>query len=577
MKQFLRLLGFARPYRARMFLALPAMAVYAAGAVLLGWVVKPIFDEALPNPDQVLSVVAFILGAYALKGIGAYASGYLMTDVGQRVVMDLRNRLFRHILDQSAAFFSRRTTGHLMSRITNDVNQVQQAVSETAPDLVRETLAVVGFAGYLFFLNWRLALVCMTAAPLIAYALVRLGQRVRKTTRRSQEELSHLTHIATEGLSGHRIVKAFGAEAREAERFAAASRSLYRTSLRVTRAVSALPPLMEFIGGLAAAAALWYGAREIAAGTMTTGTFSSFLVTAFMMYGPIKKLSRVNANLQQTIAAAERIFEMLDTHTEVHDRPDAPALQRLSRAVDFRQVGFAYDDEPDRFVLRRASFTVKAGQVAAIVGLSGAGKTSLVNLIPRFYDVTEGEILVDGTDIREVSLRSLRAQTALVTQETVLFDDSVAANIAYGAPAAGRPAIEEAARAAHAHDFIVQLPNGYDTTIGERGQRLSGGQRQRIAIARAILKDCPLLVLDEATSSLDAESEMLVQDALVNLMRNRTTFVIAHRLSTVRRADLIIALEKGEVVEVGAHDELVNRPGGVYAKLYSLQTFEEVS
>jgi subfamily B ATP-binding cassette protein MsbA len=261
----------------------------------------------------------------------------------------------------------------------------------------------------------------------------------------------------------------------------------------------------------------------------------------------------------------------------VPDRPHAPALPRLSRAVEFRQVGFAYDDEPDRFVLRHASFTVRAGQAAAIVGLSGAGKTSLVNLIPRFYDVTEGQILVDGTDVREVSLRSLRAQAALVTQETVLFDDTVAANIAYGAPDASRAAVTEAARAAHAHEFIVELPDGYDTKIGERGQRLSGGQRQRIAIARAILKDCPLLVLDEATSSLDAESEMLVQDALANLMRNRTTFVIAHRLSTVRRADLIIALEKGEVVEVGTHDELVNRPGGVYAKLYALQAFEEVS
>jgi subfamily B ATP-binding cassette protein MsbA len=417
----------------------------------------------------------------------------------------------------------------------------------------------------------------MTAAPLLAYALVRLGQRVRKTTRRSQEDLSHLTHIATEALAGQRIVKAFGAEAREAERFGVASRSLYRTNLRVTSVVSALPPLMEFIGGLAAVAALWYGAREIAAGTMTTGKFGSFLATALMMYGPIKKLSRVNANLQQTIAASERIFEMLDTHTEVDDRPGAPELQRLRTSVEFRQVGFAYDDEPDRFVLRRASFTVKAGQVAAIVGLSGAGKTSLVNLIPRFYDVTEGQILVDGTDIRDVSLRSLRAQTALVTQETVLFDDAVAANIAYGAPSADRAAIEQAARAAHAHEFIVQLPDGYETTIGERGQRLSGGQRQRLAIARAILKDCPLLVLDEATSSLDAESELLVQDALANLMRNRTTFVIAHRLSTVRRADLIIALEKGEVVEIGTHDELVNRPGGVYAKLYALQTFEEVS
>jgi len=572
-KPFLRLLGFAAPYRGRMAVALVAMLVYATGAVLLAKLVKDIFDRALPNQNEVTSVATLLLAAYALKGLGAYASGYLMTDVGQRVVMDLRNTLFRHTLNQSAAFFSRRTTGELMSRLTNDINQVQLAVSETAADLARESLAVAGFAGYLFVLDWRLALVCMTATPLIVYPLVRLGQRVRRMTRRGQQELGHLTHLAAEGLTGHRIVKAFGAEGREAERFGRASRSLYRTNMRVTGAMSALPPLMEFIGGLAAAGALWYGAQQISAGTLTTGQFSSFLAAAFMMYGPVKKLSRVNASLQQTIAAAERIFELFDTHTEVHDRPNAPPLGRLTTAVEFRDVGFAYEDNPGTFVLRHASFTVPAGQIAAIVGLSGAGKTTLVNLIPRFYDVTEGSVLIDGVDIRDVSLASLRAQTALVTQETVLFDDTVAANIAYGAPGASRAAIEAAARAAHAHEFIVRLPGGYEAAIGERGQRLSGGQRQRLAIARAILKDCPLLVLDEATSSLDAESEQLVQDALVNLMRNRTTFVIAHRLSTVRRADLIVALERGEVVEVGTHEELVSRPNGVYARLYALQAF----
>ena len=574
MKEFLRLLSFAKPYRARMAGAFFAMILYAAGSVMLAWLVRDIVDRALPNPDAVAGVIALILVGYFLKGVGAYVSGYLMTDVGQRVVMDLRNRLYRHILDQSAAFFSRQTTGQLMSRITNDINQVQLAVSETAGDLVRESLAFLGFAGYLFWIDWRLATVVMTAAPLIGYALVRLGQRVRRMSRRSQEELAHLTHLATEGLSGHRIVKAFGAEAREAARFSTASQHLFRTNMRVTGAVSALPPLMEFIGGLAAAGAIWYGAQRISQSTLTQGEFVSFLTAAFMMYAPVKKLSRVNANLQQTIVASERIFEMLDTHTEVHDRPGAPDLKRLATSVEFRGVSFAYGDDPGRPVLHRASFTVRAGQVAAIVGLSGAGKTSLVNLIPRFYDVTEGQILIDGVDTREVSLKSLRAQTALVTQETVLFDDTIANNIAYGAPGASRAAIEEASRAAHAHEFVSRLPNGYDATIGERGQRLSGGQRQRLAIARAILKDCPLLVLDEATSSLDAESEQLVQEALANLMRNRTTFVIAHRLSTVRRADLIVALEQGEVVEVGTHDELVNRPGGVYAKLYALQAFD---
>jgi subfamily B ATP-binding cassette protein MsbA len=516
-----------------------------------------------------------LLGAFFLKGIGAYVSGYLMTDVGQRVVMDIRNKLFRHILDQSAAFFSRRTSGQLISRLTNDVAQVQRGVSETLADLVQESLAVLGYAGTLFYIDARLALFCMTAMPLIFYALARVGQRVRSTTRRSQEELEHVTHLAAEAFTGHRIVKAFGAEAREADRFSGAARKLYVTTMKVTSAVSAMPPVMEFIGGVAAAGALLYGSQRIAAGQLSRGEFSMFLAAAFMMYGPIKSLSRVNAGIQQTISAAERIFGMLDTHSEVKEKSGAQPLARLTRDVEFRDVGFAYDDEPEKFVLRHVSLRAKAGQVVAIVGLSGAGKTTLVNLIPRFYDVTEGAILIDGVDIRDVTLRSLRSEIALVTQETVLFDDTIAANIAYGAPGASQADIEAAAKAAHAHEFITTLGDGYQARIGERGQRLSGGQRQRLAIARALLKNCPLLVLDEATSSLDAESEQLVQDALVNLMRNRTTFVIAHRLSTVRRADLLVAIEDGRVVEMGTHDELVGKPGGVYAKLYALQAFDE--
>jgi subfamily B ATP-binding cassette protein MsbA len=339
--------------------------------------------------------------------------------------------------------------------------------------------------------------------------------------------------------------------------------------------ISALTPIMELIGGLAIMAVLWFGQREIALKHLKVGEFMTFLTAALLMYQPLKRLSGANASIQQALAASTRIFEMLDEHSEVTDRPGAPDITPLARSVEFRNVGFAYDDDPSRFIVRNVSFTVKKSQAVALVGLSGAGKTTLVNLIPRFYDATEGALLMDGVDIRHVSLRSLREQIALVTQETVLFDDTIAGNIAYGRPAATRDAIEAAARAAHAHDFVMAMPAGYDTRIGERGQRLSGGQRQRLAIARALLRNSPLLILDEATSSLDAESEALVQDALATLMQNRTTFVIAHRLSTVRRADMIVALEKGRIAEIGTHDELVGRPAGVYARLYALQMFDE--
>ncbi|MCC7007456.1 MAG: ATP-binding cassette domain-containing protein [Acidobacteria bacterium] len=576
MTSLLRLLRYARPYRGRTAIALLAMAVYAVGSAYTAWLIKDVLDSLNEGHVQAVALVGSqVVLAYFLKGVGSYGSTFLMADVGQRVVRDLRNALHRHILGQSAAFFSGRSSGQLVSLITNDVNQVQTTVSETLADLARESLAVVGFAGLLFVLDWRLALVVLVAAPLVVYPLVRLGQRVRRTTRRGQQDLEAVTHLAMESFAGHRIVKAFGAEGRESTRFAAATERLYHTSLRITASLAGLPPLMEFIGGIAAVGALWYGTSRVNEGSLTGGEFGAFLAAAFMMYQPVKKLSRVNASIQQAIAASERIFGMLDTHTEVHEKPGALVLPRMQRSVEFRDVGFAYGDRPDGFALQHASFVVRGGQVVALVGLSGAGKTTLVNLIPRFYDVIEGAILIDGIDIRDVTLASLRGQIALVTQETVLFDDTVAANIAYGRPEAPRAAVEAAARAAHAHEFIQQLPDGYEARIGERGQRLSGGQRQRLAIARAILKDCPLLILDEATSSLDAESELLVQDALANLMRSRTTFVIAHRLSTVRRADLILVIEGGFIVESGTHEKLVARDGGVYAKLHALQTFDD--
>ena len=568
-----RLFAYARPYRWRLVWALLAMGVYASGELGQAALVKPIVDNTLPLGNGLTLMAWEIIGVFIVKGIGSYVSSYLMVGVGQRVVMDLRNALYRHILGQSAGFFARRTTGQLMSRINNDVAQVQQAVSETIGDLARESITAIVLGAWLLYIDARLTLSCLIVAPLIVYPLVRLGWRVRRTTRRSQEALEHLSHLTVEAFTGHRIVKAFGTEAHEGDKFGRAAHHLYRTNMKVTAALSSLPPLMELIGGVGMAIALIYGSRQVSTHQMTPGSFFSFMATLLLMYGPAKKLSRVNANLQQTMAASERIFEMLDTHTEVKERPDAPVLEPFQAVIEFRNVGFGYEDSETR-ILKDVSLSVRAGQLVAIVGRSGAGKTTMVNLLPRFYDVTSGAILIDGVDVRDVTLKSLREQIGIVTQETVLFDDTIANNIAYGSPRSSPQAIEAAARAANAHDFVTALPRGYATMIGERGQRLSGGQRQRIAIARALLKNAPILVLDEATSALDTESEHLVQAALINLMMNRTSFVIAHRLSTIRRADAIVVLDHGRIVEIGRHDELLARPDGTYATLYQMQLLE---
>jgi len=599
-----RLARYAVPHRWRFGWAVAAMGVYAAASVALVALIDPIFNDVLRPEDasrgqsqfwviaatflgesavaetrlaigsQFRIIALMILGFALAKGIGNYFSTFLMADVGQRLVRDLRNELFGHLLGQSASFFSRHTTGALMSRMMYDVTRIQQVVTVTLGDLLRESITVVGLAVWLCFLDVRLALVALSCAPLLVYPLVRLGQRVRRNTYRVQEELGRLSHVTAEVLTGHRIVKAFAAERFEGRRFARTAERVYRITMKVTSTLSVLPPLMEWLGACAVVGVLWYGYSRIEGGEMTAGDFTAFVAALLYMYGPIKKLSRVNAHLQQAGAAAERVFEMLDTRSAVADRPSARPLEQLRSVISFRDVGFTYDDTAGSPVLRGVSFDVQAGQMVAIVGLSGAGKTTLVNLLPRFYDVTAGAVLIDGVDIRDVTLASLRGSIGIVTQDTVLFDDTIANNIAYASPAADRAMVEAAARAAHAHDFIAALPSGYDARIGERGQRLSGGERQRIAIARALLKNAPILILDEATSSLDAESELLVQDALAQLMRNRTSFVIAHRLSTVRRADAIIVLDAGRVREIGRHEELLADPESHYARLYAMQFFE---
>ena len=572
MNPLLRLLRFAIPHRARVFSALPAMVLFALSSGGLAYIIQPIFDELLPQGDQVGLICGAIILLYLAKGVGAYFSAYLMADAGQRLVHDLRRELFGHILRQSTAYFDERATGRLLSRITNDVSRVQQVVSETCGEMLRESLALVAFAALLLYHDSRLALVCMTGAPVVIYPLVRLGHRVRRTTRRSQEQLEQLSHLTVEAFTGHRIVHAFQGEAFEFKKFSEASSRLYQTTMKVTSTLSALPPLMELLGGLGIAGVLWYGSRKIAASELSPGQFTSFMAALLLMYGPVKKLSRVNANIQQAIAAAERIFETLDTHKETKDRPGAEVLTGFNAKIEFRDVVFGYDKDVEP-VLRGVSFSIQAGQVVAIVGLSGAGKTTLVNLVPRFHEVDSGGILVDSIDIRDLTVGSLRQAIGIVTQDTVLFDASVAENIAYATPDASRESIIEAARAAHAHEFVVDLPAGYDTVLGERGQRLSGGQRQRLTIARALLKNPPILILDEATSALDAESELLIQDALAKLLSNRTAFVIAHRLSTIRRADAIIVIEEGQVIERGRHEELLAREGSKYSKLYATQVF----
>jgi subfamily B ATP-binding cassette protein MsbA len=554
-----------------------ATAGYAASGALLVSTVKPIFDQVLPLGENVGRVSLTILLLYLAKGACSYFSTTLVAAVGHRAVTDLRNALYRHILSQSFTFLGRNTTGSLMSHITNDVERIQNAVSELAGDLLKEGLTVLGLLVVLFYMDWRLALVALFGMPLAFHPLIRLGRRLRASSETSLRRWRDISEILQETISSFRVVKAFGMEGFEIARFRRAAQRLFHVNMRITRTTAILPPLMESVGGLALIGALYYGSYSIQSGHLTPGAFASFLTALFAMYTPIKRLSRLNATLQAALAAGSRIFEVLDTHQEVHEAEDAVTLPRVKGAIEYRGVGFRYADGGGSAVLRRVSFSIRPGEVVAIVGTSGAGKTTLVNLLPRFYDTVEGEISIDGVDIRKATLASLREQIGLVTQETVLFNDTVRANIAYGLDEVDEARVESAARAAFAHDFILDLPRRYDTAIGERGSRLSGGQRQRIAIARALLKDPPILILDEATSALDAESERLVQGALANLMKGRTTLVIAHRLATVRAADRIVVLDGGEVREVGRHEELLQKPGGLYSRLHELQFAPERS
>ena len=546
------------------------MVGFGATSGGLAYLIKPVFDDVLIQNENLVQVAVLIIVLYLAKGLFSYFSTYLMSWVGQRTVMDLRNVLYQHVIRQSVSFFKSQPTGTLISHITNDVEKIQQAVSGAMGDLLMQSFALLGYGALVFYYDWQLAIFCFVIAPLAVYPLVTLGRKLRRRTDTGLERWRDITNILHETISGSRIVKAFRMEVSETKRFVGATDSLFRTNMRITRVISMMPPIMELVGGLGMAAAIWYGSGRIAASTMTTGEFSSFIAALFMMYMPVKKLSRVNATFQQALSAASRIFAVLDVEQSIQEVEDAVELPPLSRSIEFRNLDFVYDDGKGA-TLRDVNLVIEVGQVVALVGTSGAGKSTLASLVPRFYDPTGGVIFFDGVDIRQATLSSLRGQIGLVTQETILFNDTVRNNIGYGLSSVSEEALAAAAEAACALEFIRELPDGFDTVIGERGQRLSGGQRQRIAIARAILKNPPILVLDEATSSLDAESEALLQQALENLMANRTTLVIAHRLSTIRKADLIVVMEGGEVRETGTQEELLVRSGGVYRRLYELQ------
>ncbi|MFB0519622.1 MAG: ABC transporter ATP-binding protein, partial [Acidobacteriota bacterium] len=478
---------------------------------------------------------------------------------------------YQKIQYQSLNFFSEYPTGLLMSRVISDMERMQEAVSEKMGDLLRGSFILLGLVAYIFYLDWRLATISIFVAPLVIYPIIKLGYKLRSISHSSQERMAELSSLLFETITGSRIVKAFGMEKFEIKKFIKATKRLLKVNLRAVRFVSLTPALMEIIGAVAAALMIWYGGRQISRGLMSTGVFCTFLAAIYGMYEPIKKLSRVSNSFQQAIAASQRAFQVLDKDSDIKEDSHPLQLTPPIREIEFRDVCFQYKDER---VLNKVSFRVNQGEVLAIVGASGAGKSTLVNLIPRFYEVASGAIFINGIDIRRYSLRSLRAQIGIVTQETILFNDTARNNIAYGNIITTPEEVEAVARAAFAHEFIEKLPQGYDSIIGEKGAKLSGGERQRIAIARALLKDSPILILDEATSALDSESEILVQKALANLMKDRTTMIIAHRLSTVRNAERIIVLDKGRIVEEGDHYSL-HRLNGVYTRLYNLQFKEE--
>lgn len=565
---YLRLLQFVKPYRVKLALAMIFMSLVAATNGLTAFIVKPVLDKIFfeKNADMLYIIPFGVILIYLCKGIFEYLQAYLMGYVGQKVVNDIRNLVFSSLMRQPLSFFDKTPTGVSISRVINDVSLVQIAVTDAFTAIIKDVFSIVVLIFVVFYRDWKLATIALIILPFSAYPIIVFGKRLRKISINAQRTIARLTSFLHETITGQRIVKAFSMEEYEKQRFQVENNNLFKINLKRYKIRALSHPVMEVLGGFAIGVIIWYGGREVISGASTPGNFFSFTAAILMLYEPIKRLNKENHNIQQGLGASQRVFEVIDRESEIVEKKGATQLEQVQGIIEFKDVFFKYED---KMILKNLNLKIERNEVIAVVGESGVGKTTLVNLIPRFYDIANGSIEIDNVDIRDVNLNSLRNSIALVTQDVILFNDSIKNNIAYGVES-DMAKIEEAARTAYAHEFIIKLSKGYDTIVGEKGIRLSGGQKQRIAIARALHKNAPILIFDEATSSLDTMSEQEVQKAIENLMKGRTTIIIAHRLSTVMNANRIIVIEGGTIIQEGTHSQLIETEGP-YKNLYELQ------